>query len=160
MDIAQTISEPLPSQDETNTIFISNLSYRVSRDKIRELFSPCGEIVAIRLETKKNNKKEFSGFGYVQFKEAEAVESALRLDRSMINERLLFVSRYVSKSCPIEMRPQKHERILDKKTLYVHRLPFDIKKESLEQLAVKYGDVKDVRLITTRKGAFVCFKYK
>ena len=151
MDVTQ---DPLPPSDQFNTIFISNLPYGASRDKIREIFAACGEIANVRLEARRS-LKGFVGFGYVQFKECESVGAALKLDRTLLSERLLYVSRYVEKSCPVDMRPQKHERVLDKKTLYLNRLPFEMDREKLQQIVGGYGGVKDVRLITTRKGQFI-----
>ena len=153
MDVTQAGSD-LPPQDQSNTIFVSNLPYGASRDKIREIFTVCGEIVNIRLEAKRN-LRGFLGFGYIQFKDCESVGKALKLDRTMLNDRLLYVTRFVEKSCPVEMRPQKYDRVLDKKTLYLNRLPFEINREKLEEIVGGYGGVKDVRLITTRKGQLV-----
>ena len=155
MDVAQ---DPLPPQDQFNTIFLSNLPYGASRDKIREIFSVCGDIVNIRLEARRN-LTGFVGFGYVQFKECDSVGKALKLDRTMLRDRLLYVTRFVQKSCPVDMRPQKYDRVLDKKTLYLNRLPFEMNREKLEEIVGGYGGVKDVRLITTRKGQFI-FKQK
>ncbi|KAI6650949.1 Squamous cell carcinoma antigen recognized by T-cells 3-like [Oopsacas minuta] len=149
--VMDTSQDPVPPQDQSNTVFISNLPYGASRDKIREIFVVCGEIVNIRLESKRN-QSEFLGFGYVQFKEIESVTSALKLDRTMMNDRLLYVTRFVSKSCPIDMRPQKYDRVLDKKTLYLNKLPFDLDRGKLEEIVGGYGGVKQVRLMTTRKG--------
>ena len=148
MEVTQ---DPIPPQDQSNTVFVSNLPYGTSREKIREIFSDCGEIVQVRLEAKRN-LKEFLGFGYVQFKESDSLTQALMLDRTMLKDRLLYVTRFVSKSCPIDMRPQKFDRVLDKKTLYLNRLPFDLNKDKLQEIVGDYGGVKHVRLITTRKG--------
>jgi nucleolin len=71
-------SVPAPGQ-ETNVVFVGNLSDEVTERDIRELFRRCGPIKEIRwLEDKKTGK--FRGCGFVEFYETTAAYEAIKLN--------------------------------------------------------------------------------
>ncbi|KAL7730254.1 hypothetical protein ACLKA6_016519 [Drosophila palustris] len=74
------------------TIFVGNLSYSANEQKLREIFSSCGEIDYIRcLHDGKNGCK---GVAYVCFKKPDAVGLALELNETVLDERPIHVERY------------------------------------------------------------------
>jgi len=58
-----------------NTIFVGNLSFTSNEDSVKEFFSQCGNVVAVRLA--KDQEGKLKGFCHVEFDSNEAVKSAL-----------------------------------------------------------------------------------
>ncbi|XP_074804965.1 RNA-binding protein 34 isoform X3 [Natator depressus] len=54
------------SHDNKRSIFVGNLSYEIEDDTVREHFSECGNVVAVRIVRDKNTGTG-KGFGYVLF---------------------------------------------------------------------------------------------
>ena len=61
-----------------NTVFLSNLDFAVSEEKIKEVMSSSGEVLDVRLV--KNYSGKSKGFAYVHFGTSEAVRGALQRD--------------------------------------------------------------------------------
>ncbi|XP_076434791.1 spliceosome associated factor 3, U4/U6 recycling protein-like [Babylonia areolata] len=139
-----------PSKDNV-TIFVSNLDYSTTEDALREAFQQCGEITEVRLV--KNYKGLSKGFGYVQFTDAKAVLSALKLDRHPIDGRPMFVSRCEDRSSGRKTHQFKYATAMEKNKLFVKNLPFTCTAEALETIFKEHGKLKDVRLVTYRSGA-------
>lgn len=86
-----------PRNDECS-VFISNLSYTLQEPeaKLRAMFEACGPLQNIRPVF--SNKGTFKGYCYVQFESAASVPAALRLDRTQVEGRPMFVSPCVDKN--------------------------------------------------------------
>ncbi|WAR03245.1 SART3-like protein [Mya arenaria] len=109
------------SEQANYTIFVSNLNYKVDEDNIRDFFKKCGQIEEIRLI--KNFKGQSKGYGYVQFADQLSVSNALAYDRTAMEGRPMYVSRYEERG------------------------------ETKSKADFKYGELKGVRLVTYRSGA-------
>lgn len=53
-----------PSKDH-RTVFVSNLSYDVDEDQVKEVLNPAGKVEEIRLV--RNFKGQSKGYGYIVF---------------------------------------------------------------------------------------------
>lgn len=86
------------SKKERFTVFISNLSYKMTDPevKLRALFASCGEVAEVR--SIYSNKGAFRGYCYVEFKDEKSALQAFELDRTVVEGRPMFVSPYVDKS--------------------------------------------------------------
>ncbi|XP_074846246.1 RNA-binding protein 34 isoform X2 [Carettochelys insculpta] len=82
------------SHDNKRSIFVGNLSYDIEDDTVREHFSECGNVVAVRIVRDKNTGIG-KGFGYVLFENTDAVHLALKLNNSELKGRTLRVKRCV-----------------------------------------------------------------
>ncbi|NXO76951.1 SART3 protein, partial [Sitta europaea] len=140
------------SSKDKVTVFVSNLSYTMAEPeaKLRELFGSCGEVVEIRAVF--NNKGTFRGYGYVQFREEEAAQQALALDRTAVEGRPMFVSPCVDKNKNPDFKVFRYSTTLEKHKLFISGLPFSCTKEELEEVCKAHGNVKDIRLVTNRAG--------
>lgn len=80
------------------SVFTSNLSYTLQEPeaKLRALFEACGPLHNIRPVF--SNKGSFKGYCYVQFESAASVPAALKLDRTEVEGRPMFVSPCVDKN--------------------------------------------------------------
>ncbi|XP_007015034.2 PREDICTED: polyadenylate-binding protein RBP47B' [Theobroma cacao] len=76
-----------PDNDSTNTtIFIGNLDPNVTEEELKQLFSPLGEIVYVKIPAAK-------GCGFVQFATRTSAEEAIqRMQGQMIGQQLVRIS--------------------------------------------------------------------
>ncbi|XP_065536321.1 RNA-binding protein 34 [Lathamus discolor] len=88
VDIASKSS----SHDNKRSVFVGNLSYDISDDAVREHFSVCGGVVAVRIVRDRNTGLG-KGFGYVLFEDTDAVHLALRLNGTDLMGRRVRVQR-------------------------------------------------------------------
>lgn len=89
---------PHDSSKDSITVFVSNLAYSMGEPevKLRPLFEACGEVAEIRPIF--NNRGDFRGYCYVEFKDEKSALQALELDRKSVEGRPMFVSPCVDKS--------------------------------------------------------------
>ncbi|XP_010019918.1 PREDICTED: RNA-binding protein 34, partial [Nestor notabilis] len=80
------------SHDNKRSIFVGNLSYDISDDAVREHFSACGSVVAVRIVRDRNTGLG-KGFGYVLFEDTDAVHLAQRLNGTDLMGRKVRVQR-------------------------------------------------------------------
>ncbi|NXA22510.1 RBM34 protein, partial [Ibidorhyncha struthersii] len=88
VDIASKSS----SHDNKRSVFLGNLSYDISDDAVREHFSVCGGVVAVRIVRDRQTGLG-KGFGYVLFEDTDAVYLALKLNDSVLAGRKIRVKR-------------------------------------------------------------------
>jgi len=60
---------------ETSNIYVGNLPFNAGEDDVRNIFSPYGEVVAIRL-VKDRRSKRFKGYGFIEMS-VEGAKSAI-----------------------------------------------------------------------------------
>jgi len=74
---------PKPSQasqkEGSSNIYVGNLPFNAGQDDVKNLFSPFGEVVDIRM-VKDRRSKRFKGYGFVEMDAAGAQEAIKRLD--------------------------------------------------------------------------------
>ncbi|XP_065313538.1 squamous cell carcinoma antigen recognized by T-cells 3-like isoform X1 [Gordionus sp. m RMFG-2023] len=77
------------------TLFLSNLSYKTTRDQIFELFSQFGSIEHIHVVSTRKGKSK--GYAYLVYDTAQSTTKAQTADRIKLMNRPVFVSRYGKK---------------------------------------------------------------
>ncbi|NWI29761.1 RBM34 protein, partial [Sula dactylatra] len=80
------------SHDNKRSVFLGNLSYDINDDAVREHFSVCGGVVAVRIVRDRKTGLG-KGFGYVLFENTDAVHLALKLNDSVLMGRKIRVKR-------------------------------------------------------------------
>ncbi|XP_034948650.1 squamous cell carcinoma antigen recognized by T-cells 3 [Chelonus insularis] len=135
--------------DEKITIFVSNLDYTATEEEIRTAIQSVGPITKFKMV--KDYKGRSKGFCYIQLSSANAVELALKLDRTPINGRPMFISR-CDPNKTTRSSAFKYACDLEKNKLFVKGLPVTTTKEDLENIFKVHGNLKDVRLVTYRNG--------
>ncbi|NXY44465.1 RBM34 protein, partial [Ceuthmochares aereus] len=78
--------------DNKRSVFLGNLAYDISDDAVREHFSVCGGVVAVRI-VRDSKTGLGKGFGYVLFENTDAVHLALKLNDSVLLGRKIRVKR-------------------------------------------------------------------
>lgn len=84
------------SHPHKRSIFVGNLPYDISELPLRQHFTECGEVEAVRLIRDRNSGMG-KGFGYVLFESADSVMLALKLNGSELLSRKIRVMRSVKK---------------------------------------------------------------
>ncbi|NXP44175.1 RBM34 protein, partial [Heliornis fulica] len=102
VDIASKAS----SHDNKRSVFLGNLSYDISDDTVREHFSVCGGVVAVRIVRDRQTGLG-KGFGYVLFQNTDAVYLALKLNNSTLMGRKIRVKRCGEKWKAPQKRPNQ-----------------------------------------------------
>lgn len=141
--------------DNDLSVFLSNLLFTVEESHIRHMFGKCGEIETVRIIV--NGVGRSKGYAYLEFKNKTSVEQALLFDRETIQGRPVFVSRCVDKK--INPTKFKFPTTLDKHTLYVTNIPFEVTTEELTEVFQQCGKLKQIRIVTNRSGKSKGFAY-
>ncbi|XP_028400531.1 squamous cell carcinoma antigen recognized by T-cells 3-like isoform X2 [Dendronephthya gigantea] len=140
---------------DPQTVFVSNLTFTVDEEQLKSTFSPLGEINEIRLV--RNLQGKSKGYAYVEFKNQSSISAALAIDRQELCGRPMFVSPCVDKTQnPTTFR---FPTSLDKCTVFVTNLPFELKSSEIEDVFKVHGKVKQVRLVTNRSGKSKGYAY-
>ncbi|XP_048341924.1 RNA-binding protein 34 isoform X2 [Sphaerodactylus townsendi] len=85
------------SHDNKRSVFVGNLPYDIDDDTVRQHFSECGTVTGVRI-VRDRNTGIGKGFGYVLFKDTDAVHLALKLNNSEIKGRKLRVKHCIEKA--------------------------------------------------------------
>ena len=155
------------------SVFLSNLSFKVSEDDIRSFFLTCGQITGLSLA--KNSAGKSKGFGNVIFQSEPSVLEAMNLNREILCGRPVFVSRF--KPCKNSSSDKIENNVpdtsidsklvystgLEKHKLFISGLSTSTTREKLTKIFAEYGDLKDVRIVTYKNGhskglAFIEYK--
>ncbi|XP_054725443.1 uncharacterized protein LOC129235566 [Anastrepha obliqua] len=127
------------SMDTKRTIFVGNLKYSANEEKLREIFSSCGDIDYVRCL---HNDKGCKGVAYVCFKAPEAVGLALELNETMLDERPIHVERYSIKKLDAKKNCDGSDEVTKKPSLAGEKMkgkkPKDMKQEAPQ--TIKGGD--------------------
>ncbi|MGR3293846.1 MAG: RNA recognition motif domain-containing protein [Candidatus Scalindua sp.] len=87
-------------------IYVGNLSYEVTEDEIRDIFSPHGEISSLSI-IKDKYSGQSKGFAFIEMPtQAEAEEAIKALNESELKGRNI----KVNQAKPKEERPQRRAR--------------------------------------------------
>ncbi|XP_066598497.1 probable RNA-binding protein 19 isoform X2 [Prorops nasuta] len=135
------------------TLFVKNINFSTTEEKLKEYFSKCGAIhyatIAMKKDTKIPGGKLSMGYGFVRYKYKSDAERALRtlqmtvLDDKTLelkrSERILETDLNISKKIA-KVMPQTGTKIL------VRNVPFQATAEEIKHLFKAFGELKAVRL--------------
>lgn len=131
-------------EDAERTVFLKNMSFKSTEEDIRAVFEDCGEIES--LYCIKDFRGRNKGFGYLMFKEKEAAVKALEKDKTVLEERPMYVSAYN----PEERRDHKTGEP-EKDKLFVSGIPVTMTEEEIRGLFEPHGEIKDIRLLRKKE---------
>ncbi|XP_022913812.1 squamous cell carcinoma antigen recognized by T-cells 3 [Onthophagus taurus] len=131
--------------DPSTTVFISNITPSVSENVINNLFP---NSLKITIPTDKFGQSRC--FAYVQFKDQEETNEALKRDREPINGRPMFISKY-NKDNKDRQIAFKYETKREPKKLFVRGLPLMYDQVAVGNIFKEFNPV-EVRLVTKFNG--------
>ena len=87
----------------TKKIYVGNLPWSISDDRLAEVFAAYGDVISARVVTDRDTGRS-RGFGFVEMENADADEAIRGLDGNDIDGRPL----KVNEAKPREPRPQRN----------------------------------------------------
>ncbi len=82
-------------------IYVGNLPYSVTREKLSEIFSPFGEVADAHLVTDRQTGRP-KGFGFVEMDDASALKAISQLNGTALDDRTITVNE-------AQPRPERRE---------------------------------------------------
>mmetsp|Transcript_247 Transcript_247/g.254 ORF Transcript_247/g.254 Transcript_247/m.254 type:complete len:341 (-) Transcript_247:27-1049(-) len=144
----------------TNTLFVKNLSFETTRQKLEDHMKQCGTIKSIRIVT---NKGLPCGYGFVEYSTEKSASKALRnLNNSLLDGHALKLSEAKTTIQIPQKRPRVEEEVKESDNrikLLVKNLAFEATKEELKNLFQNFGEVKNVRIPSKAQGTHRGFAF-
>ncbi|GJC85002.1 multiple RNA-binding domain-containing protein 1 [Colletotrichum liriopes] len=139
---------------ETTSLFVRNLNFSTSTEKLAETFKPLDGFVSARVKTKMDPKKPGQvlsmGFGFVIFKTKEQAQAALKaMDGFVLEGHTLAVkaSHKGQDAAEERRREDKARKAAGQRTkIVIKNLPFEATKKDIRTLFGTYGQLRAVRL--------------
>lgn len=156
--------------DNRSTLFVRNLNFSTTTDRLREVFQPLEGFMSATVKTKPDPKKPGQllsmGFGFLEFRSKSNSQAALaamdghRLD----GHDLLIRSSHKAIDAAEERRKEDQaKKMAGRKTkIIIKNLPFEASKKDVRSLFGSYGQLRSVRVpkkfdSSTRGFAFADF---
>lgn len=162
--------ETLPEILDTSTLFVRNLNFTTTSERLTEAFKPLDGFISARVKTKTDPKKPGQvlsmGFGFLEFKSKAQAHAALTaMDGHVLeNHKLLIKASHKGFDAAEERRKEDHaKKQAGKRTkIIIKNLPFQATKQDVRGLFGAYGQLRSVRVPkkfdqTTRGFAFATF---
>ena len=155
------------SSETWNELFIKNLSYNTTKDKIKEYFSKYGEIEDIKIVVdKKTNRSK--GVGFCRFKDPKSDAKAMNNKNKLnLDGRQLTISysNERKQSAPKEREPREKNHKNNKQnnnnkfSVFVANLNFNSTEEGLRKFFKDCGKIVDIRIAKKSDGRIKGFAH-
>lgn len=155
---------------ETTSLFIRNLNFATTTDRLAEAFKALDGFVSARVKTKTDPKKPGQtlsmGFGFAEFRSKAQAQAALKaMDGSVLDNHTLTVKASHKGHDAAEERRREDlaKKAASQRTkIVVKNLPFQATKKDVRALLGTYGQLRSVRVpkkadYTSRGFAFADF---
>uniref|UniRef100_A0A3Q3QR76 Probable RNA-binding protein 19 n=1 Tax=Monopterus albus TaxID=43700 RepID=A0A3Q3QR76_MONAL len=134
-----------------STLFIKNLNFSTTEEKLKETFSKCGKVTSCTISKKKDKSGKLlsMGYGFVQYKTADAAQKALRqLQHCTVdNHQLeLKISERATKTTAVSRKKKQVEKKQLGSKILVRNVPFQATVREIRELFCTFGELKTVRL--------------
>ncbi|VIO94605.1 conserved hypothetical protein,hypothetical protein [Brugia malayi] len=135
------------ASEKRHTVFVSNLDFKLPTERLKEIFLNAKEIRLVYRGMSKLHK----GFGYIDFSTEREARDALKMDRTQIDGRPLYVSEYKphDKGKNTEFR---YSTGLEKNKVFVNNIHYDATEEQLKEIFTIFGTIRDIRIVTHKSG--------
>lgn len=154
----------------TSTLFVRNLNFTTSSERLREVFRPLDGFLSARVKTKPDPRNAGQllsmGFGFLEFKTKEQAQAALAAmdGHSLDGHELLIRASHKGVDAAQERRQEDNaKKVAGRKTkIIIKNLPFEASKRDVRSLFGAYGQLRSVRVpkkfdSSTRGFAFADF---
>ena len=149
-------AEPAPVADTsgTATLFVRNLNFSTTTQRLTETFSPLSGFLSARVKTKTDPKKPGQilsmGFGFLEFASAQQAQAALQsMDGYTLEGHKLQIraSHKGADAAEERRKADAAKKAAGKKTkVIIKNLPFEISKKDVRALLGAYGQLRSVRV--------------
>ncbi|XP_035514934.1 probable RNA-binding protein 19 [Morone saxatilis] len=151
-------AKPVPDEEEEeeesapgSTLFIKNLNFSTTEEKLQETFSKCGKVTSCSISKKKDKtgKMLSMGYGFVQYQTAEAAQKALRqLQHCSVDDHQLElkISERATRTTEVSRKKKQLEKKQTGSKILVRNVPFQATVREIRELFCTFGELKTVRL--------------
>lgn len=156
--------------ESTATLFVRNLDFSTTSERLREAFEPLDGFLSARVKTKVDPKKPGQtlsmGFGFLEFRSKSQAQAALtamngyRLDG---HDLVLKTSHKALDAAEERRKEDQVKKLSGRRTkVIIKNLPFEVTKKDVRSLFGAYGKLRSVRVprkfdSSTRGFAFADF---
>ncbi|KAI9848260.1 MAG: Multiple RNA-binding domain-containing protein 1 [Sclerophora amabilis] len=139
---------------DSTTLFVRNLSFATTTDRLSQEFKPLDGFLSARVKTKhdpKNPGQTLSmGFGFLEFRtksQAQAALSAMN-GQNIDGHRLLIRASHKGLDAGEERKKEdRAKKSAQKKTkIIIKNLPFEVSKKDVRSLFGSYGQLRSIRV--------------
>jgi polyadenylate-binding protein len=147
--------DPSLRKSAVGNIFIKNLAKTIDHKQLFDTFSLFGNILSCKVAL--NEKGESLGYGFVHYESEDNAQNAIKkCDGKIIAESKVTVT-------PFKAKADRVQNKTEFTNLYVKNLPEDLKKEKLDEVFGKYGEISSSVIQSDKDGkskgfAYVCYK--
>jgi multiple RNA-binding domain-containing protein 1 len=166
-DILEGVQEQVT---DSTTLFVRNLNFSTTNERLREVFQPLDGLVSARVKTKQDPKKPGQilsmGFGFLEFRTKEQAQAAMTAMNGykLDGHELVIKSSHRAIDAAEERRNEdKAKKLAGRRTkIIIKNLPFEASKKDIQALFGAYGKLQSVRVpkkfdSSTRGFAFANF---
>ncbi|XP_054905016.1 probable RNA-binding protein 19 [Poeciliopsis prolifica] len=134
-----------------STLFIKNLNFSTTEEKLQEIFSKCGKVKSCSISKKKDKSGNLlsMGYGFIQYQTAEAAQKALRqLQHCVVDDHQLEVkiSERATRTAEVSHKKKQAEKKQTGSKILVRNVPFQATVREIRELFCTFGELKTVRL--------------
>lgn len=146
--------EPTLEAVDTSTLFVRNLNFSTSTERLIEVFSPLDGFLSAKVKTKTDAKKPGQilsmGFGFLEFRDKNQAQAALSAMQgyNLDGHQLLIKASHKALDAAEERRKEdRAKKAAGRRTkLLIKNLPFEASKKDLRALFGAYGQLRSVRM--------------
>lgn len=146
--------EPVTEAADTTTLFVRNLNFTTTSDRIKEIFQPLDGFLSARVNTKTDPKKPGQilsmGFGFLEFRSKTHAQAALKAMDGYDLDGHKLVIKLSHKGLDAAEERRKEDRAKKqsgKRTkIIIKNLPFEATKKDVRALFGTYGQLRSVRV--------------
>jgi multiple RNA-binding domain-containing protein 1 len=139
---------------DTATLFVRNLNFTTTSDRLTETFKPLDGFMSARVNTKTDPKKPGQvlsmGFGFLEFKTMSQAQAALKaMDGYMLEgyKLLIKASHKGADAAEDRRKEDRAKKMAGKRTkIIIKNLPFEATKKDVRTLFSSYGQLRSVRV--------------
>ncbi|XVF39006.1 hypothetical protein PTKIN_Ptkin01aG0001200 [Pterospermum kingtungense] len=134
-------------------VFIKNLDPAIDNKALYDTFAAFGPVLSCKVATDRNGQSK--EFGYVQFENEEAAQSAIkRLNGMLINDKQVYVGKHIRRQerVPVNLSPKFNN-------VYVKNLSETTSDENLKKAFETYGTITSAVVMKDQNGKSRCFGF-
>ncbi|KAI8933891.1 hypothetical protein NX059_009588 [Plenodomus lindquistii] len=141
---------PEPETSNTATLFVRNLNFTTTSERLTEAFQPLSGFRSAKVKTKIDPKRGVlsMGFGFVEFTNAETATAALRAmdGRDLEGHKLQIKASHKGADAAEERRREDASKKAASTKILIKNLPFEASKKEVRALFTPYGQLRSVRV--------------
>ncbi|KAI4915990.1 hypothetical protein J4E90_004436 [Alternaria incomplexa] len=144
------VDDPEPEATNTATLYVRNLNFSTSTERLTEAFKPLAGFRSATVKTKTDPKRGVlsMGFGFVEFNSPETATAALRAmdGHDLEGHKLLIKASHKGADAAEERRNEDAAKKAASTKILIKNLPFEASKKDVRALFTPYGQLRSVRV--------------